>query len=129
MPNLWQEFKAEYPAGKGADADYAWQIWRNLPPDEKQAAVDGLRRWKASDEWKDRRYIPSAGNFLYRQKWKETPEGYREVFQPEAETRQLTRDELFQRHQIHSDGAYHMFQRAQSPENYIYRKRGAACST
>ena len=121
MPNLWQEFKAEYPAGKGADADYTWQIWRNLMPDEKQAAVDGLRRWKDSGQWKDRRYIPSAGNFLTREKWKEIPEDQKAQPKPWKPT-------ALNPHPPSFDSDLYR-QKAQDPKNYIYRKRGAACST
>jgi len=118
-------FKAEYPAGKGADADYAWQVWRTLLPDEKQAALDGLRRWKASDEWKDRRFIPSAGNFLARQKWKEIPEGESaEPFNPFEDEKPLSQEELFRRRHITSRDAYYMYLKAQDPNNYVYHKRG-----
>lgn len=125
--NLWQMFKAEYPAGKGADADYAWQVWRQLLPDEKQAALDGLRLWKASDEWKDRRYIPSAGNFLARQKWKEIPEGETaEPFNPFEDEKPLSQEELFRRRHITSRDAYYMYLRAQDPNNYVYKPRSKA---
>lgn len=125
IANLWQEFKQIYPKGKGADADYAWQIWRELLPDEKQEAVDGLKRWLNSEEWKDRRYIPSAGNFLFRQKWKELPAGYeeRKPFNPFEEPKPLTQEELFVKRRISTADSYRFYLRAQDPNNYVYKRR------
>ena len=125
MQNIWQMFKAEYPEGKGADSDYAWQIWRELLPDEKQAALDGLRMWKNSKEWQERRYIPSAGNFLAKQKWKEVPEGADQPkpFNPFEEEKPLSQEELFRKRHIGTRESYHFYMKAQDPNNYIYKPR------
>ena len=94
-------------------------------PDEKQEAVDGLRRWNGSDEWKERRYIPSAGNFLAKQKWKEHPASYEEIkpFKPFEDQKPLSQEELFRKRHITSADAYHMYKRAQDPNNYVYKRR------
>ena len=113
MENQWREFLAEYPLE--ADTRETWNEWREIPAPIREKVLEGLRRWKTSDEWREDggRFIPTAANFLRKEIWKTRPRNYRAAFNPEGPARVLTQEEMFERHHIHSADAFHMWKRAQ----------------
>ena len=124
--NLWHEFIAEYPLE--ADTRETWFEWDQIAPFDRDAVLDGLRKWKASDDWSYMRFVPNAVNFLKREMWKQTPRSMltekTKVYDPSAPVKTLTQKELFERRHIRSEGSYHMWKRAQDPKNYVYQRRG-----
>lgn len=120
----WAEFVAEYPLA--ANTREAWLEWDQIPPFDRDAVLEGLRTWKRSEDWSDPRFIPNAANFLRRELWKQTPRSLiheRKPFDPEAEEKPLSQEELFRRRHIGTAASYHFYMKAQSPENYIYKRR------
>lgn len=113
--SLWEQFKSEYPK---AVNNAAFNAWRELFPEEMKEVLDGLSRWKQSEQWKDARFIPNAENFLKREKWKETPPDYVQPFRPNEPPRRLTQDELFSKRHITTADSYRYYQRAQIIDNW-----------
>ncbi len=49
----------------------AGRAWRKLTVADRQAAIEGVRAWKESDQWQrdDGRYIPYPATFLNQRRW------------------------------------------------------------
>lgn len=127
METLWSIFVDEYPLE--ADTRETWMVWREIPDFDREAVLDGLRIWKDSEDWADKRYIPNAVNFLRRELWKQKPRSYQESkqpFDPFEEENPLSQEELFRRRHITSRDAYYMYLKAQDPNNYVYKPRSKA---
>lgn len=120
--NLWQVFIAEYPEGKGADTTQAREAWRELFPDDKPKVIEGLRAWNGSNDWKERRYIPNAENFIKTEKWKLLPNDYDNPFKPNEETKPLSQDQLFARRHIGTQESYFFYQKAQRIDTWTKEK-------
>lgn len=127
MSNLWHEFVAEYPLE--ADTRDTWFVWDAIPAFDREAVLEGLRIWKNSEDWADRRFIPNAVNFLRREMWKQTPRSVQDQpkpFNPFEDEKPLSQEELFRRRHITSRDAYYMYLKAQDPNNYVYKPRSKA---
>lgn len=124
METQYRQFLSEYPIE--ADNRETWYAWDAIPPFDRDAVLEGLRTWKRSEDWSDPRFIPNAANFLRRELWKQTPRSLiheRKPFDQEAEEKPLSQEELFRRRHIGTAASYHYYMKAQSPENYIYKRR------
>ena len=127
METLWSIFVDEYPLE--ADTRETWMVWREIPDFDREAVLDGLRIWKDSEDWADKRYIPNAVNFLRRELWKQKPRSFQESkqpFDPFEDEKPLSQEELFRRRHITSRDAYYMYLKAQDPNNYVYTPRSKA---
>lgn len=111
METLWHIFVAEYPLE--ANTRETWYAWDAIPDFDRQAVVDGLMKWKRSEDWKDKRFIPNAANFLRRELWKQTPRS--------AQVKAAASNGI-DRHPPSFDSDLYR-KKAQSPENYIYKRR------
>lgn len=125
ISTLWNEFVSEYPIE--ANTRDTWNAWDDIPDFDRQAVLDGLKIWKASQAWKDDggKFIPSPANFLRKEIWKQKPYDYQESkpFNPFEEQKPLSQEELFQKRHINSAASYHFYMKAQDQNNYIYEKR------
>lgn len=61
----------EYPHGTNSSKRKAYEAWKKLTPEERQAATDALPAFKASKRWREG-YIPHASTYLNQRLW-ETP--------------------------------------------------------
>lgn len=70
--SLLDTFCSEYPSVVNQAA--VKRVWESMNLDsEFNDIMDGLRKWKESEQWEDKRYIPYAENFLAKQRWKSPP--------------------------------------------------------
>ena len=55
--------------------EQAKTLWRKMKDEEKDAAVDGLRLWRQTEQWQrdDGKYIPYASTFLKQKRWADEP--------------------------------------------------------
>lgn len=106
----WAEFVAEYPLA--ANTREAWLEWDQIPPFDRDAVLEGLRKWKKSKAWTENggRFIPTAANFLRKEIWKQTPWDQRKT------------GNGIDRHPPSFDSELYR-KKAQDPENYIYKRR------
>lgn len=120
--NYWQTFTTEYPGG--GDTQPARTAWNALMPEDKPLVIEGLRKWNLSEEWKEEhgRFIPAPDRFIKSEKWKRTPNNYKETFKPNEAPKPLTQDELFARRHITSEAAYTMYKRAQRIDTWTKEK-------
>lgn len=67
----FDQFWSEYPR-KTAKA-VAQRAWIKIKPDEKllNEILEGLRKYKNTDQWKDPRYIPHPATFLNQRRWED----------------------------------------------------------
>lgn len=66
---FWENYprkEAKQPASKE---------WKKIKPEEQPEVMNGLNRWKLSDQWtKDNgQFIPHASTFLHQRRWQEKP--------------------------------------------------------
>jgi Helix-turn-helix domain len=68
VQSTFQTFIERYP--RKSDKQNAWASWSKMTLSDALKALDGLDRWKASEEYpKEARYIPYAANWVDRQYW------------------------------------------------------------
>lgn len=69
--NNFNKFWTEYPR-KTAKA-VAQRAWLKIKPNEKllNEILEGLRKYKNTDQWKDPRYIPHPATFLNQRRWED----------------------------------------------------------
>lgn len=67
----FDQFWTEYPR-KTAKA-VAQRAWLKIKPNEKllNEILEGLRKYKNTDQWKDPRYIPHPATFLNQRRWED----------------------------------------------------------
>jgi hypothetical protein len=71
--DLFDSFWSEYP--RKTDKQAAVKAWKKLSPDPDMAwsIMEGLRKWKASDQWvkDDGTYIPYPATWLNKRRWED----------------------------------------------------------
>lgn len=67
----FEEFWTLYPKGRG-DKKPTFDQWRRLSPEDRVAALEGLRVWLESDRWA-RGIIIAAERFLSKRRWESDP--------------------------------------------------------
>jgi hypothetical protein len=70
-PEHFEVFWRAYPTGHGSKK-LAFEQWRKIPAAERQAVMDGLDAWKASDRWQ-RGFVKDAQRWLRDRQWDDPP--------------------------------------------------------
>jgi hypothetical protein len=63
----WEAFWEEWPRRQNEAT--AKRAWMKVPISEYQAVMDGLKKWKSSDQWLTRAVIPHASLWLKDKRW------------------------------------------------------------
>lgn len=67
----FETFWKAYPSGHGVKKS-AFEQWRKIPASERQAVMDGVEAWKASERWM-RGYVKDAHRWLRDRQWEDEP--------------------------------------------------------
>ncbi len=69
--DFFGEFWKAYPVKVGKPA--AQGAWKKVKLPEVQTIMAGLDRWKSSEQWKNRQFIPYPATFLNQRRWEDEP--------------------------------------------------------